>query len=312
MAGILDGVDMRTQMAGQNRLELLLFRLTGHRQRYGINVFKVQEVIQCPKLTELPHADPVVRGIANMRGNTITILDLSMAIGGPPLQDFQDKFVIISEYNTKTQGFLVDSVDRIINMNWEKILPPPKGAVEGTYMTAVTQVDDELVQIIDVEKVLSEVMGATTEVSEGIIEEGVQREDQHVLFADDSSVARKQVMRVLEQMGVSYTVCNDGEQALNQLREWRDEGKDLPNFLALVISDIEMPKMDGYTLTKAIRDDPAMAGLYVILHTSMSGGFNEAMVEGVGANEFQRKWDPDHLAEVVQSRLMAHAERELS
>ncbi len=130
MAGILDGVDMRTQLAGHNRLELLLFRLYG-KQRFGINVFKVQEVIQCPALTQIPQSHPVVRGISNMRGKTITVMDLSMAVGGPPVRDTAGKFVIITEYNRRVQGFLVGAVDRIINMNWQDILPPPRGVAGG-------------------------------------------------------------------------------------------------------------------------------------------------------------------------------------
>ncbi|MCB1799914.1 MAG: purine-binding chemotaxis protein CheW, partial [Gammaproteobacteria bacterium] len=181
MAGVLDGVDMRTKLAGHNRLELLLFRLGG-RQRFGINVFKVQEVIQCPPLTVVPQSHPVVLGIANMRGKTIAIMDLAMAIGAPALGDPRDRFVIITEYNRKVQGFLVDSVDRIVNMNWEEILPPPKGAAQGTYMTAVTQVDNELVEIIDVEKVLKEVIGGQENVSEGIIQERQHDLPQHVLM----------------------------------------------------------------------------------------------------------------------------------
>ena len=306
MAGILDGVDMRTQLAGHNRMELLLFRL-GPRQRFGINVFKVKEVIQCPALTQVPQSHPVVRGIANMRGKTITIMDLSMATGGPPLGDYQDKFVIITEYNRKVQGFLVDSVDRIVNRNWEEILPPPKGASQGSYMTAVARVDDELVEIIDVEKVLNEVVGGGEEVSDGIIEAGMSDLQQHVLVADDSSVARKQVARVLEQIGVEYTLCTDGRNALDLLKTWAEEGKDLDAWLAMVISDIEMPKMDGYSLTKAIRDTPELAHLHVILHTSLSGMFNNQMIQQVGANDFLPKWEPDTLAMIVQEQLKRHA-----
>ncbi len=307
MAGILDGVDMRTKLAGHNRLELLLFRLGG-RQRFGINVFKVQEVIQCPQLTEVPHSHPVVLGIANMRGKTISILDLSQAIGAAPVDDHREKFVIVTEYNRKVQGFLVDSVDRIVNMNWEEILPPPKGAAEGTYMTAVTQVDDELVEIIDVEKVLKEVVGGQEDVSEGVIEDRHEEQPQHVLFADDSSVARKQVTRVLDQMGVEYSIAHDGLQALELLKGWLDEGKDVENWLALVISDVEMPRMDGYSLTKSIREHPKLLHLHVILHTSLSGVFNKSMVEKVGANDFLPKWEPDTLAMIVQEHLKQHAE----
>lgn len=307
MAGILDGVDMRTKLAGHNRLELLLFRLSG-RQRFGINVFKVQEVIQCPKLTQVPQSHPSVLGIANMRGKTISILDLSHAIGAEPIDDPRDKFVIVTEYNRKVQGFLVDSVDRIVNMNWEEILPPPKGAADGTYMTAVTQVDDELVEIIDVEKVLKEVVGGQDDVSDGIIQDRGDALPQHVLMVDDSSVARNQVTRVLTQMGVEFTTANDGAQALQQLQQWLEQGKDVENWLALIISDVEMPRMDGYSLTRAIREHPQLTHLHVILHTSLSGVFNKSMVDKVGANDFLPKWEPDTLAMIVQEHLRQHAE----
>ncbi len=171
MAGVLHDVDMRTQMAGQNRLELLLFKLAG-RQRFGINVFKVQEVIQCPKLTELPNSHPAVRGVANMRGKTITVMDLSQAIGGLPIQDWRDKFIVISEYNGQVLGFLVNSVERIVNMNWEDIKPPPKGTAGNSYMTAVTRIDEDLVQIIDVEKVMKEIMGGNEEINADIVGTG--------------------------------------------------------------------------------------------------------------------------------------------
>ncbi len=306
MAGILDGVDQRTQLAGRNRLELLLFRLSG-KQRFGINVFKVQEVIQCPPLTQIPGSNPVVRGIAHLRGKTVSVMDLSLAIGGPSLDNVQGRFVIITEYNRQVQGFMVGSVDRIVNMNWEDIKAPPKGAGRDNYMTAVTNVDSELVEIIDVEKVLKEVVGSSEEVSAGIIEANDSIKEQHVLVVDDSSVARKQVKRVLDQLGVECTLCNDGKQALEQLKAWVAEGRDLKSWLALVISDIEMPQMDGYSLSAAIRKDPDLQGLHVFLHSSLSGVFNETMVKKVGADLFLAKYDPDELAKMVQQRLQAHA-----
>lgn len=305
MAGILEGVDLRTRLAGQNRLELLLFQLNGA-QRFGINVFKVQEVIQCPTLTHVPHSHPVVRGIANLRGKTISIMDLSLAIGARPLEDYQNKFVIITEYNQKIQGFLVGAVDRIINRNWEEIKPPPKGTAKGSYLTAVTEIDGELVEIIDVEKVLAEVVGGQEDVSEGVIRDEVSTIEQHVLVADDSSVARKQVARVLERLGVGYTLCNDGREALEQLERWAEERSDLEQWLALVISDIEMPRMDGYSLTRSVKDNPKLKDLFIMLHTSLSGVFNKQMVERVGADAFLSKWDPDALTTLVQDRILEH------
>jgi two-component system chemotaxis response regulator CheV len=302
---------MRTKLAGHNRLELLLFRLTG-RQRFGINVFKVQEVIHCPQLTAVPQSHPVVLGIANMRGKTISIMDLSLAIGGQPIQNPHEKFVVVTEYNRNVQGFLVESVDHIVNLNWETVLPPPKGTTEDSYLTAVTQVDDELVQIIDVEKILKEVIGINDRVSDGIIAAPDQDRTQHVLMVDDSSVARKQVTHVLDQIGVEYTTANDGQQAYEQLAAWLKEGKDVEHWLALVISDVEMPRMDGYSLTRTIREHPELTRLRVVLHTSLSGMFNKTMVEKVGANDFLPKWEPDTLAMMVQDHLREHAKERQS
>ena len=304
MAGVMDAVNQRTQLVGQNRLELLLFRLDGP-QLYGINVFKVREVLQCPKLTMIPKSHPVVCGVANIRGATIPILDLAMATGSGPLQDQSSPFVIITEYNTKTQGFLVRSVERIVNMNWEDIHPPPKGAGRDHYLTAVTRLDEQLVEIIDVEKVLAEVSPSPETISQGVIDVETQARalSLRVLTVDDSSVARKQVSRCLQTVGVEVVSLNDGRQALEYLRKLVDEGKDPSEEFLMMISDIEMPEMDGYTLTSEIRSDPRMQNLHIILHTSLSGVFNQAMVKKVGANDFLAKFRPDDLASRVVDRI---------
>jgi two-component system chemotaxis response regulator CheV len=127
MAGVMDSVNQRTQLVGQNRLELLLFRLGGQ-QMYGINVFKVKEVLQCPPLNAIPGRSTVVRGVAHIRGGTLPIMDMNLAIGRRALPDIANCFVIITEYNRTAQGFLVSAVERIVNMNWGDIHPPPKGA----------------------------------------------------------------------------------------------------------------------------------------------------------------------------------------
>lgn len=308
MAGILDGVDQRTQLAGHNRLELLLFRLHDQ-QRLAINVFKVQEVIQCPELTQIPNSHPAVKGIANMRGKTITVMDLSMAIGEPPLDLTEGCFVIITEYNRRVQGFMVGSVDRIVNMTWSEIMPPPKGAAAGTYMTAVTKVDGELVQIIDVEKVMQEIMGGSDTISEGVIDADIMDIAERILVADDSSVARNQVKHVLDQMGIEAILCHDGRHALETLQAWADEGIDLNDYLSLIIADVEMPRMDGYTLTTEIRKDPRLTNLHVILHTSLSGNFNQSMIKKVGANQFLPKYSPDDLARAIQDQLQEQKKR---
>ncbi|MEO4048333.1 chemotaxis protein CheV [Pseudomonas sp. CAU 1711] len=304
MAGVLDSVNQRTQLVGQNRLELLLFRLDGS-QLYGINVFKVKEVLQCPKLTVMPKSSQVVRGVANIRGGTIPILDLALATGRPALGDIQNSFVIITEYNTKVQGFLVRSVERIVNMNWGEIHPPPKGTGRDHYLTAVTRVDNQLVEVIDVEKILAEVAPMSETISEGVVDVETQAKavSKRVLICDDSSVARKQVSRCLESVGVEVVALNDGQQAYDYLRKLVEEGKNPAEEFLMLISDIEMPEMDGYTLTAEIRADPRMQNLHVILHTSLSGVFNQAMVKKVGADDFLAKFRPDELASRVVERI---------
>ena len=302
MAGVLDSVNQRTQMVGKNRLELLLFRLRG-RQIYGINVFKVKEVLQCPKLSSLPNSRPVVRGVAHIRGETIPIIDLSMAIGLPgiPQDELATSFVIITEYNRKTQGFLVTGVERIMNMNWEEILPPPKGAGKDVYLTAVTKIDDKLIEIIDVEKILSEVSPLGEDVTEAVLSKSAERVPGHlpVLVVDDSSVARRQIQRCLTAIGMEVVLKNDGKQAFEYLKEITADGSRAQDHFSLIISDVEMPEMDGYTLVTKVKDDPALSDMFVMLHTSLSGVFNQAMVKKVGADDFMAKFSPDELAERV-------------
>lgn len=308
MASVMDSVNQRTQLAGHNRLELLTFRLVG-KQRFGINVFKIQEVVQCPPLNHIPHSHAVVRGVATMRGKTIPVMDLSMAVGKQPIEDISNCFMIVTEYNRSIQGFLVGGVERIVNLNWGDILPPPKGSGSDSYLTAVTKIDDELVEIIDVEKVLAEVTDASTEVSEEItknIDDLIKQ--QHVLVVDDSSVARNQVKRTLEQVGIECTLANNGKDALRVLNGWADSDDPKLDHLAIVVSDIEMPEMDGYTLTTELRRDPRFEKLYILLHTSLSGTFNNAMVDRVGANQFVPKFKPDELAGAVLSRVKEFAE----
>jgi two-component system chemotaxis response regulator CheV len=300
MANVLQEVDRRTQIVGENRLELLLFRLHGD-QLYGINVFKVQEVIRCPKLTHIPNSKDIIRGIANMRGRTIPVIDLGLALGRPPIEDQSTAYIIIADYYRSVQGFLVSGVDRIVNMNWEDILPPPKGSGGGHYLTAVTNVDNKIVEIIDLEKVLHEITGINVDVSQEVatdIEEALSSV-KTVLVADDSTVARKHIKRTLDQIGVECILVKDGKEALEYLENVADESGTVNDKLSVVVSDIEMPNMDGYTLTTAIRQNPKLKDLHVILHTSLSGIFNHAMVEKVGANEFVPKFNADDLANAI-------------
>ncbi len=308
MAGILDTVDQRTQLVGENRLEILMFRLAG-RQLFAINVFKVQEVLQLPKLTLMPQRHPFVCGVVNLRGQTLPVIDLSQAIGMRPLVPGPNSTIIVTEYNRSIQGFLVRAVERIIHVNVEHVRPPPDGAGEGGYLTAVTQYNNELVEIIDVEKVLSDVVGVQAALSDALREEAesVAHSRRRVLVVDDSRVARNQIEKTLNQLGIECTLVNDGREALRYLQALAAKDEPINDSLLMMISDVEMPDMDGYRLTTEIRRDPKMKDLYVMLHTSLSGVFNNAMVERVGANKFIAKFSADELATGVLDRLKAVA-----
>jgi len=310
MSGILDSVNQRTQLVGQNRLELLLFRLNG-RQRFGINVFKVREVLQCPPLTSMPKLNRLVRGVAHIRGQTISVIDLSMATGGKRIEDLSNAFIVIAEYNRSVQGFLVGAVERIINTNWDAIMPPPQGTGRASYLTAVTEVENELIEILDVEKILNEISPLNADVSddiaEGLTTEG--KEDKIIFIADDSAVARNQVKKALTTLGLEIELAKNGLEALNRLKEIAEEyGGDVTNRVGVLVSDIEMPEMDGYTLTAEIKNTPELQNLHVVLHTSLSGVFNQAMVQKVGADDFIAKFHPDELATAVQKWLMMDSE----
>ena len=304
MSGILDSVNQRTQLVGQNRLELLLFRLNG-RQRFGINVFKVREVLQCPALTSMPKLNPLVRGVAHIRGQTISVIDLSMATGGCRIEDLSTAFIVIAEYNRSVQGFLVGAVERIINTNWDAIMPPPQGTGRASYLTAVTEVDKELVEILDVEKILNEISPLNTDVSAEVADalDTTAFKDKIIFIADDSSVARNQVKRALTTLGLEIEMAKNGLEALNRLKEIAAETGDVTDKVGVLVSDIEMPEMDGYTLTAEIKNTPELQKLHVVLHTSLSGVFNQAMVKKVGADDFIAKFHPDELASAVQKWL---------
>lgn len=306
MASVMDSVNQRTQLVGQNRLELLLFRLNGP-QLYGINVFKVREVLQCPRLTLLPKSNPIVRGVASIRGRTIPVMDLALATERKALANPHAGFVIIAEYNMKEQGFLVSAVDRIVNLNWEDIHAPPKGSGRDHYLTSVTHLDGHLVEVIDVEKVLAEVSPTSEEILTDTLTEEVRISalSKKVLIVDDSSVARKQVLRCLQEIGVEVVALDNGRIAYEYLQKMLEEGRVPAEEFMMMISDIEMPEMDGYTLATTIRNDPQLKDLHILLHTSLSGVFNKSMVEKVGANDFLPKFRPDDLVDLVVERIKA-------
>ncbi|WP_159494487.1 chemotaxis protein CheV [Alteromonas sp. KUL106] len=308
-SSVLSSVDQRTKLVGENRLELLMFQL-GTRHIFAMNVFKIKEVINVPKLNIMPGSHHNLRGVMNYRGSSIPIIDLRQAIKMRNVSTEETaKNVIITEYNRSVQGFIIGNVKNIVNTSWSAIQPPPSAIGKSNYLTAITQVNvegkQELVEIIDVEKVLAEIIDYDTSISEEVLDKDIVNHflGKKVLIVDDSSTARKQIRDTLEQLGISIIERKNGAEALALLKKWADEGKNPTDEILLMFTDAEMPEMDGYRLTSEVRSDPRMSDLFIALNTSLSGSFNDAMVEKVGCNRFISKFQPDMLVDVAQQRL---------
>lgn len=311
MSDLLKNIDRRTKLAGMNRMELLLFTLHDD-QRFGINVFKVREVIRTPHISPVPKSDARIVGIADIRGATMPVIDLPLSLDLAPMKDVPNTLTIVTEFNSSVQGFLVGSVDKIVHLRWEDILPPPETLMNVNYLTGVTKVNNHLVEIIDVERVLQEVAGrSAADVSDEvgkIGQEVINGRDFLVIGADDSVVARAKLKAVLDKLGIKSIIFNNGRLALEALQKMADKA-DKGDAIAvnkqvlMLVSDIEMPEMDGYTLTTNVRKDPRLKDIYVVLNSSLSGGFNDSLTAKVGANKFLSKWHTDELANLVIDRI---------
>ena len=313
MTGLLASIDQRTKLVGENRLELLLFKLNSS-QLFAMNVFKVREVIPVPPMIQMPGSHEHLCGVASLRGLSVPIVDLRRAIKMNKTPLGENRNVIITEYNRTVQGFLIGPVMSITNLSWAEILPPPNSAGKNNYLTAFTQIELEgkkqIVEIIDVEKVLAEIVSYDFHVSDEILDDDVNShlEGRTVLVVDDSKTARQQIRETLDQVGIKVIERHDGLQALQLLKQWVDEGKNIHDEILMMFTDAEMPEMDGYMLTAEIRADERMKDLFITLNTSLSGNFNEAMVEKVGCDRFISKFQPDMLVQCVQDRMREELE----
>ncbi len=315
MSSLMNSVDGRTRLAGTNRLEVLLFSLgkdtdSGREEVFGINVFKVREVMHVPEITRAPDMPEVIEGMTSLRGETVPVINLQKFCGlkveGKP------DILIVTEYNKHVQGFLVHSVDSIHRLAWEDINVPPSMLANqhAGLITAVTELpDNRLVMIMDVEKVLAETAGFYDDESvfDGI--ESSVRDDATVLFVDDSSVARGQIRRTLEHMGLKYISTANGQEAweiLEKLAEQAESsGGAITDRVHVVLTDIEMPEMDGYVLTRKIKEDPRFKDIPVVMHSSLSAEANQVLGKDVGADAYIAKFEPRELAKALDSMLNA-------
>ena len=309
MSDLLKNIDARTKLAGTNKLEILMFSLgkdlrSGREETFGINVFKVREVMRIPEITRAPEMPPAVEGMTSLRGALVPVIDLAKYIGME--SDSVPGIMIVTEYNGHTQGFLVKAVDNILRLDWSAMRVPPEMLVAelGGLVTAITELKDKrLVMMLDVEKVLAETghFGSDEMIFKSVKPLG--KENRTVFFADDSSVARNQIARTLEAMGVKSISAINGRKAWEELSRMADyaesSGTPLREMLQVILTDVEMPEMDGYMLTRKIKSDKRFSGIPVLMHSSLSSTSNQQLGKAVGVDEYVPKFEPQKLSQAL-------------
>lgn len=295
MASSLDEALQRTNLSQSNQMEMLTFRLTDN-QLYGINVFKIIEILECPRrIDRMPNSHPAVKGALDFRGNALAVIDLSEAVG-LPTKDFHDElaYIIICEYNRSLTAFIVHAPDTLLTRSWADIHKPE--GVNAQSLVAIAYADKgEAIMLLDIESILVDIVGIDRNLTgAGMSGAEGRGSGRHVLVVDDSRTAIMLLQLVLDKMGFTNTAVMSADKALEYLKT-EHGGVDL------VISDIEMPGMDGFTFTRTLREHDDFKHLKIILHSSMSNPSNQLKAEQSGANKFVAKFDPDSLSEEIFS-----------
>ncbi len=315
MKSVQQEVDERSNLTNSNMFELLLFRLGGdangeRSELFGINVFKVREIVAMPKVTAVAGSAPYMLGVVNLRGQIIPVLDLPSITGCTPKTGLN--ILLVTEFARSTQAFAVESVEDIVRLDWRQVLSAE--GVAGAMVTSIARLDgnakdSRLAQVLDVETILRtmmpndgknidpETIGPKLELAAGSV----------ILAADDSVLARALIEQGLEAMGAAYIMTKTGKEAWEKLQSMAAEaeakGETIYSKVALVLTDLEMPEMDGFTLTRNIKQDARFNKLPVVIHSSLSGSTNEEHIKRVGADAYVAKFVAEDLAATIRKVL---------
>ncbi|MCL7945467.1 chemotaxis protein [Marinobacter sp. ATCH36] len=278
--------------------KLLLFYLTSHRP-FGLGTLKIREIMPFVPLTKLPHSHSAVVGTMSFRGSAVPVIDMAAAIGSQPLtvEERKTASIIITDIQRREIGFLVRSVRKIVETDWKDVMPPPKSLGDRAFITGLVTIEDQIVQLLDVELLLARVYPESVNPSEVVLTD-VQRETLkglNILLVDDSQVARKQLSDALDAKDVTYFVTTNGQDALDLMNNANNDGKPID----ILVSDIEMPGLDGYELTFNVRDSSSLKQPYIILHTSLNSEMSVSYARQVGADEALTKFDAEELLHAI-------------
>ncbi len=315
-------IDDKTSLAGANRLEILMFRLWDSRHNeksplFGINVFKVRELVALPNLTAVPNRHPCVPGIANIRGKAVPVIDLHKYFGCG--DENNANIIVVTEFNNSIQGFLAHEIDDIKQFDWGEITEPPSmiseiaGVSNGNVLTAMSVLDGgQMLLIIDVEQIISEVLGTPYDTVESS-EISNENAGTKVYFADDSAIARAQIKMILDKMGIEYQYSKSGQEAYDDLQAMADaaeeNGEPLINIIQAIITDVEMPVMDGYVLTEKIKKDKRFKDIPILMHSSLSAEENIRLGMKVGVDAYISKMRPKEFSKTLNGLISKSVEK---
>ena len=318
MSSVQHEIDERTSLTGSNKFELLLFRLGNgsipeQSELFGINVFKVREIVTIPTITPIAGAPQFSRGVVRLREQVIPVFDLPAIVGCKP--EKEPTLMIVTEYARSTQAFIVESVEDIVRLEWSQVISAETSDVAGSLVTSIARLEDDtdgsrLIQVLDVEAILQKISPMQSKHDDQLkaVDHSVQlKPGTIILAADDSIVARSLMQKALETMDVPFEMVKSGKEAWDRLndlaRAAEAEGKTIYDKVSLVLSDLEMPEMDGFTLTRNIKQDARFNRLPVVMHSSLSGTTNEEHVRRVGADGYVVKFAAEELATTIRKAL---------
>jgi two-component system chemotaxis response regulator CheV len=317
MKSVQQEVDERSNLTGTNKFELLLFRLGGdengnHSELFGINVFKIREIVAMPEITAIAGSPAHVLGVVNLRGQIIQVLDLPAIAGVKPKTGLN--IMLVTEFARTTQAFAVESVEEIVRLDWSQVMSSEHSAGSGM-VTSIARLEPQdgqpgrLAQVLDVETILQNLNPDSDDrqVQQAVGSKIVIKPGSVVLAADDSVVARALIEQGLDAMGLPFIMTKSGKECWDQLNAIaaaaESEGKNVYDKVAAVLTDLEMPEMDGFTLTRKIKTHQRFSGLPVVIHSSLSGTTNEEHVKKVGADAYVAKYSAEDLSRTLRAVL---------
>ncbi|MBQ0140947.1 MAG: chemotaxis protein CheV [Kurthia sp.] len=283
--------------SGTNELEIVEFEVGNN--KFGINVIKVKEIIQPIPVTFIPHSHPFVEGIVQLRGEVLPVVDMSRVLGISTEQRNSQHKYIVAEFNKQRVVFHVDNVSMIHRISWEQIEKPSEMYQNGTsQVIGVIKRDDVMLLLLDFERIILEINPDTGISVESVKKLGTRkRSEKRILIAEDSPLLRKLLNDTMSEAGyVNVEFFENGKDAYNYLEMTAERGA-IEDTIQLVVTDIEMPQMDGHHLTKKIKGNPKLSILPVVIFSSLITDDLKHKGDQVGANAQISK---PEIAELIQ------------